>query len=48
MGGKLGLSDETTDFGYFMVDEIKKLDMLLNHKERILDALEKLNAPVIK
>ena len=46
--GKLGLSDETTDFGYFTVTEMDKLEMLLNHKERILDALENLNVPVIK
>ena len=44
IGGELGLSDETTDFGYFTIKEMDELDMLLNHKERVLDALE--NSPV--
>lgn len=38
-----GLSDETTDFGHFSIEGMSKPDMLLNHKERILDALE--NSP---
>jgi|SaaInlStandDraft_5_1057022.scaffolds.fasta_scaffold140191_1 ADP-ribose pyrophosphatase YjhB (NUDIX family) len=47
VGGELGLSDETTDFGYFTVKEMDDLDMLLNHKERILDALKNDSVPVI-
>lgn len=39
IGGMLGLSNETTDFGYFTVEEMEKLEMLGRHKERILDAL---------
>ena len=39
IGGELGLSDETSDFGYFTMDEVEKLDMLGRHKERILDTL---------
>ncbi|NWG07690.1 MAG: NUDIX domain-containing protein [Chloroflexi bacterium] len=39
IGGELGLSDETTDFGYFTLEEVEKLDMLGRHKERILDTL---------
>ena len=38
-GGKLGLSDETSDFGYFTMEEIEKLEMLGRHKERIIDTL---------
>jgi len=38
--GELGLSDETSDFGYFTMDEIEELDMLGRHKERIIDTLE--------
>jgi len=38
--GSLGLSDETTDFGYFTMEEIEKLDMLGRHKDRILDTLK--------
>ena len=39
MGGELGLSDETSDFGYFTMEEIEGLDMLGRHKERIEDTL---------
>ena len=39
VGGKLGLSDETTDFGYFTLDEIKVLDVAFRHKDRIMDTL---------
>lgn len=48
IGGELGVSDETTDFGYFTLKEMDKLDMLLNHKERIVDALENSPMPFIK
>ena len=36
-GGELGLSDETSDYGYFSLEEIEKLDIIFRHKERILD-----------
>jgi 8-oxo-dGTP pyrophosphatase MutT (NUDIX family) len=36
--GKPGLSDETSDLGYYSLKEIDKLDMLLNHHTRIQDA----------
>ena len=39
IGGELGLSDETSDFGYFTVEEIEGLEMLGRHKERIVDTL---------
>ncbi len=48
ISGELGLSDETTDYGYFSVEEMDKLDMLLNHKERILDAIAKVERAIIK
>ena len=38
-GGELGLSDETSDFGYFTMEEVNGLEMLGRHKERIIDAL---------
>jgi 8-oxo-dGTP pyrophosphatase MutT (NUDIX family) len=41
IGGELGLSDETTDFGYFTMDEIEGLEMLGRHKERIHDTWAK-------
>jgi len=39
VGGKLGLSDETSDFGYFTLEEIESLDIIFRHKDRILDTL---------
>jgi 8-oxo-dGTP pyrophosphatase MutT (NUDIX family) len=39
VGGKLGLSDETSDYGYFTMEEIEGLEILGRHKERILDTL---------
>jgi 8-oxo-dGTP pyrophosphatase MutT (NUDIX family) len=41
IGGELGLSDETSDFGYFTMEEIEGLEMLGRHKERITDTLAK-------
>ena len=37
--GELGLSNETTDFGYFTLEEIEQLEILGRHKERIIDTL---------
>jgi hypothetical protein len=37
--GELGLSDETSDFGYFTMEAIEELEMLDRHKERIMDTL---------
>ena len=39
IGGELSLSDETSDYGYFTMDEIGGLEMLGRHKERIIDTL---------
>ena len=47
-GGELGLSNETTDFGYFTLEEMQGLDFLGRHKERILDTLEQRQAALIK
>ena len=48
IGGELGLSNETTDFGYFTVDEMETMQMLGRHKERVLDAVQNLREAVIK
>jgi 8-oxo-dGTP pyrophosphatase MutT (NUDIX family) len=48
LGGSLGLSNETTDFGYFTLQEIQGLELLGRHKERILDTLENQIAALIK
>lgn len=39
IGGTLGLSDETSDFGYFSLKEMEGLEMLGHHKQRIEDTL---------
>src|ERR1051325_662891 len=48
LGGELGLSDETTDFGYFTVQQMQGMEMLGRHKERVLDTLENSLAALIK
>lgn len=47
-GGDLGLSNETTAFGYFSLDEVKGMHLLGRHKERILDTLENHREALIK
>jgi len=37
-GGELGLSNETTAFGYFSQDEISTMDLMEHHQLRIADA----------
>ncbi len=39
IGGVLGISDETTDVGYFSMDEMKSMDVWAHHIERINDAM---------
>jgi len=39
ISGTLGLSDETSDFGYFTLEEIESMDIIFRHKERIHDTL---------
>ena len=39
-GGILGLSDETTEVGYFTIEEMENMDMMEPHVQRIYDALE--------
>ena len=48
LGGELGLSDETTDFGYFTVQQMQGMERLGRHKERVLDTLENSLAALIK
>jgi ADP-ribose pyrophosphatase YjhB (NUDIX family) len=43
--GELGLSDETTEFGYFSLEEAAQMDILGNHFERVQDAF--LQTPVL-
>jgi 8-oxo-dGTP pyrophosphatase MutT (NUDIX family) len=48
IGGALGLSDETSDFGYFAKEDLDGLEMLGKHRERILDTMENRVDAVIK
>lgn len=41
IGGTLGLSNETSDFGYFSLDEMEGMEMLGHHKQRVKDTLKK-------
>ena len=47
-GGELGLSDETSDFGYFTMKEIEGLEMLDRHTERIIDTLARQSEAFIR
>lgn len=39
IGGELGLSDETTEAGYFTLADMETMDVMEHHRERINDAL---------
>ncbi len=47
-GGELGLSNETTDFGYFTMNEIRDMELLGRHGERVSDTLENYPEALIK
>ena len=44
VGGELGLSDETTDYGYFTMAELQQLDMFSHHRDRIIEAFKNLES----
>jgi 8-oxo-dGTP pyrophosphatase MutT (NUDIX family) len=48
VGGELGLSDETSAFGYFNIDEVEALEMLGKHMERIVDTLANQNEAFLR
>ena len=39
IGGELGLSDETTEYGYIPVDALDSVDLMEHHRERIEHAV---------
>lgn len=47
-GGALGLSNETTDFGYFTLQEAQGMDLIGRHKERVIDTFENYPEAIIK
>jgi len=48
IGGELGLSDETSDFGFFTMTEIESMPMHGRHKERVEDALSNQITPIFR
>ena len=46
-GGALGLINETSEFGYFSLEEASKLEILGNHFQRVCDALRENPLPFI-
>jgi 8-oxo-dGTP pyrophosphatase MutT (NUDIX family) len=48
VGGTLGLSNETTAFGYYSRDEIAHLDLMEHHIERIDDAFAAQEAAFVR
>jgi len=48
IGGKISLSNETTDIRYFLLADIMNTELILDHKQRILDALKKYLATFIR
>ena len=48
IGGKAGLSDETTDIGFYSLPEIESMDILTHHKQFISDILVDLDATIIR
>jgi 8-oxo-dGTP pyrophosphatase MutT (NUDIX family) len=47
-GGELGLSNETTAFGYFSKEESEELELILTHRQRIKDAFNHQELPYIR
>ena len=47
-GGTLGLSDETTAYGYYAKEEIARMDVVEHHLERIADAFADDPKPYIR
>jgi 8-oxo-dGTP pyrophosphatase MutT (NUDIX family) len=48
LGGAMALSNETTDIGFFTLQEIEDMKLLGNHKQRIQDAIEMQDAAFIR
>ena len=47
-GGTLGLSNETTEAGFFPFSEMDSMEMHGRHKDRVLDALQDLPTPLVR
>ena len=47
-GGELGLSDETTEVGYFNIEDLETMDLMDHHRVRIQDALQNVESTFIR
>ncbi len=47
-GGELGLSDETTEVGYFTIEDVETMDLMDHHRARIQDALQNVESTFIR
>jgi len=48
IGGELGLSNETTDVGFFAFDEIRNMDVMEHHQQRIDDGILGLMETIVR
>ena len=48
VGGEVCLSDETTGYGYFTLDEMEALDLMESSMDRITDAVENREAAFLR
>lgn len=48
IGGALGISEETTEYGYFSLNEIASMDVMEHHLERIQDTFTAQTAAFIR
>ena len=48
IGGKLGLSSETTDYGYYSFDEMETMDLMDLDRKRMIDAFARQTDPFIR
>jgi 8-oxo-dGTP pyrophosphatase MutT (NUDIX family) len=48
IGGKISLSDETTDIGFYSIPEIETMDILPHHRQFISDTLAGQDAAFIR
>ena len=48
IGGELTTSEEITEYGYFSLEEMKAMDLMEHHHQRIIDAEEGLPVTLVR
>ena len=48
VGGELTLSDETTEFGYFTISEMDRIDLMEHHVQRVQDAFQNVDSTFVR